>query len=211
MVKQKPLNDDDKLFTVQKGELVLKCRSKPPKIIDIDQWTDAFICYMSVFITAHPSSTAGLLKYMNTVRLGAKRVGGFGWREYDEQFRLKRARDNNIPWHSIDQELWLLYMHAQDFQSSSVIKTGIQIRKCYDYNYQGSCKRSPCMFKHVCLTCSGNHAMLNCVKRTSASQYSNYNSDFRSGGANARPANNPQFKPQNRFHFKQSGPRNNSN
>ncbi|CAG2255924.1 SLC35A1_2_3 [Mytilus edulis] len=51
-----------------------------------------------------------LLKYMQTVRLGAKRYAGLGWKLYDEQFRLRRSQEPAGSWSVIDTELWLLYI-----------------------------------------------------------------------------------------------------
>jgi len=57
----------------------------------INTWLDAFLTYISIYISAHPESTQGLLTYMYTVKLGASRSTGLGWREYDQQFRLKKS------------------------------------------------------------------------------------------------------------------------
>jgi hypothetical protein len=43
---------------------------------------------------------------MNTVRLGAKRCGtnDFGWKQYDEQFRLRMIENPNANWAIVDVE-----------------------------------------------------------------------------------------------------------
>lgn len=75
-------------------------------------WTDAFTIFISVYISAHPEDISGLLKYMHTVKLGARRTGGLTWKSYDEQFRLKKVRHNSLRWYQVYQELWLLYMYG---------------------------------------------------------------------------------------------------
>ena len=78
------------------GRLVLQ--SKPgKKITDINVWIDAFLIYASIYTSVHTGSTQGLLKYMFTVKLGANRSNGQGWREYDQQFRLKKAKNPVLP------------------------------------------------------------------------------------------------------------------
>ncbi|XP_021376514.1 uncharacterized protein LOC110465183 [Mizuhopecten yessoensis] len=183
LAKPAPL-DEAKLFSLVNGELVVKGKIKNPKIVDIDMWTDAFTVFISIYTSAHPADIAGLLKYMHTVRLGAKRAGGVAWRNYDEQFRLKKAQDHSIPWGQIDQELWLLFMHAQVSVSTTtkaVNRPNPGIKKCFDFN-NGSCNRSPCFFKHICLNCSGNHRRINCHNKPQNTDQ-NVNSAFRSGSA----------------------------
>ena len=46
---------------------------------------------MSVYLSVHTSLTQDLLKYLNTIRLGAKRILGLGRKEYDEQFRYRMS------------------------------------------------------------------------------------------------------------------------
>ena len=55
-------------------------------------WTDAFLIDTSICLTIYVSRFQELLKYMQTIRLGAKRNAGFGWKLYDEQFRLRKAQ-----------------------------------------------------------------------------------------------------------------------
>ena len=74
---------------------VLSTRDKTKQIINtISKWTDAFIVYISIYSSAHPSKNQALLKYMHIVRLGATRVRGLAWQIYDEQFRLKMSIDS---------------------------------------------------------------------------------------------------------------------
>ncbi|XP_062585898.1 uncharacterized protein LOC134247577 [Saccostrea cucullata] len=87
------------------GQLTLK-PANTIKITTIDTWLDAFFIYMSIYLSAHIDQTHSLIIYMANVKLGASRVsGGLEWKEYDRQFRLKRAKDNSISWDKIDPEL----------------------------------------------------------------------------------------------------------
>ena len=47
---------------------------------------------------------------MSDVRLGAQRSSSLGWKPYDEQYRLRKARNPMSSWGIVDVELWLLYI-----------------------------------------------------------------------------------------------------
>lgn len=94
-----------KSVCVVDGEFRLVNKESNQKITDLQTWTDAFLVYRSIDISAHQEEPQEMLKYISTVILGASRVGGVGWREYDQQFRFKKARDNSISWAIVDQEL----------------------------------------------------------------------------------------------------------
>ena len=48
------------------------------KIVEINQWTNAYIIFASIYTNAHPSATSDILvfKYMYNIRLGASRNKG---------------------------------------------------------------------------------------------------------------------------------------
>ena len=80
---------NDRAINLVNGELCARERSSP-KIATIEQWTDAFILFMNIYVGAHPNKIHQLLKYIHSIRLGASRFSGQGWILYDEQFRLKK-------------------------------------------------------------------------------------------------------------------------
>jgi len=103
---------------------------------------------------------------MNTIRMAAKRCGpnNFGWKNYDEQFRLKIAGNPSASWGEIDLEFWLIYVN-NNTQVGVQLNTGSQpIHKCYAFNYGGSCKKSNCTYGHCCLRCYGAHPLIYCNK-----------------------------------------------
>lgn len=67
-------------------------KPKAKLVNDIQTWTDLFLIFSSIYAAAHPECTTALFKYIHTVRLGASRSPGLGWRDYDVQFRLKRSK-----------------------------------------------------------------------------------------------------------------------
>ena len=167
----------------------------PKKITTLQSWTDAFIVFASIYLTRHPCDIQGILKYMQTIRLGATRFPTAQWLEYDKQFRLKLSRNTDIQWGSVDAELWILYMSGQSVgpqthaytqnysqQQPSYNQTG---PKCFDYNYKGSCNKHPCTYQHLCLKCSKYHPFIQCW-------YNPLN-------MHQPRQNNPNFRPQPQF------------
>jgi len=142
------------------GELVVQPKQSQQKITSVEVWTDAFIIYLSIYCSAHPDKFHDLLKYMNTIRLGAKQ-STIGWRLYDEQFRLRKAQNPTSSWANIDTELWLLYMHGA---MSPVLPTISKVNKCYGFNYNGVCGKQTCHYSHTCMRCFGTHPLKFCHK-----------------------------------------------
>ena len=93
------------------GELIVQQKQNAPKITSIETWTDALIIFMNIYCSVHTEICAQLLKYLHTIRLGAKR-SAFGWKSYDEQFRFRLSLDPMASWATIDSELWLIYMYG---------------------------------------------------------------------------------------------------
>ena len=150
------------------GEIKIKQKQKERKITNISEWTDAFLIYMAIYIKRYPDHTQGLLKYFSTIRTGAARTAALGWRDYDIQFRLRRAKNSSLWWGSVDAELWLLYMNAAVASAPANPSTTYNARrlKCFDYNFKGVCSRNDCKFLHACLKCHLNHPSSNCNKQT---------------------------------------------
>ena len=156
--------------SIVQGELVILPNINPVAIVGIEQWTDLFIVYMSLYTATHPEATTGLLKYMHNVRLGEKRASGLAWKTYDEEFRLKKVRDPLMEWGKIDQELWLLYIYPQSLvlsQDLSNQKGPRRFLKCYDYDNFGWCSKLACDYLHKCMGCSGPHPSVKCQGFTS--------------------------------------------
>ena len=198
------------------GELVMQPVHNSAKLLSIEAWTDAFIIYSSIFCSAHLDRWPDLVKYIHTIRLAASRTSTLGWRQYDEQFRLRRAADPTSSWSFIDSELWLLYVHSafsvtgqsgRSFQSSQVDAN--QTNKCYAFNYNGQCFKFPCVFQHQCMRCNGSHPFVKCYaagrgghqfsnsQRLGVSRPYRHEFSFRQGSG-SRPRN-PAMQSRQRF------------
>ena len=178
LLQRRPGPDKSRCLTIEDGHLVVQLKPFTMKIPDINHWTDAFLIFASIFSSAHPESTSGLFKYMHTVRLGAKRSSGLGFKFYDEQYRLRKVSNPSSSWGIVDQELWLLYMFYGNQSGSPSFSTGSRNLKCYTFNFSGSCSKPQCFYVHKCLACSGAHLSVRCMSRPQQNVYS----DFRQVG-----------------------------
>lgn len=129
------------------------------RLTTIEKWTDAFIIYACIYLTAHPSKTHQLFKYMHDVRLGAEKSQG--WVTYDEQYRLRMAINPSNNWGVIDSELWLVYM-TPGIQSNTN-RPSSSPNKCFDFNYRDSCNRIHCAYLHQCIRCNNKHPLIRCM------------------------------------------------
>ena len=101
------LSEETSFSLVQAGaSLQVRQASRAPRIANIEQWTTAFLAYASIFVEKHFGRARELFKYTDTVR-SIVRFGGYNWRAYDVQFRLRQARQPHRSWAVIDTELWL--------------------------------------------------------------------------------------------------------
>lgn len=164
-IQPDPDNDktDQHKFSILDGQLVMSPKTNPKKITSLEVWTDAFIVFASIYLTRHPADIQGILKYMQTIRLGESRNPNASWLEYDKQFRLKISADSTISWASVDAELWSIYMSNQPLtqQNQSNIK-------CFDYNFKGPCSRQHCLYLHSCMYCHKNHPRIHCCSLQSS-------------------------------------------
>lgn len=179
------------------GEFIIQPETPNQKINSIELWTTAFISFTSIFCTIHTTRFQELLKYMSDVRLGAYR--GANWKQYDEQYRLRKALNPLSSWAEVDVELWLIYMsgHVESSPRNAFTANYSQNKKlrCYSYNYDGQCFKTLCQYSHTCLYCNGGHPVRNCPNKpvggsnqrfqTTATRapliprLNNYNSTFR--------------------------------
>lgn len=93
------------------GQLITKPQKNNEKITNVDQYTDAFLIYMSIYLQQYPSHASQMLKYLKTIRSAART--SHGWITYDEQFRLRRAINPSMLWGDINTTLWLTTVGMQ--------------------------------------------------------------------------------------------------
>lgn len=150
------LNEDGRLITQTN-------LSKKKTIINIETWTDAFLAYSQVLIQRHPMKASQLFGYIVIIRGAAADSTIEKWYMYDQQFRLRVARNPTKNWNIIDSQLWLQIMAIASTNTHTTQQP--RINKCYDFNFKGVCSRNGCWFSHTCLKCSLNHPSIRCRKR----------------------------------------------
>ncbi|XP_033738797.1 uncharacterized protein LOC117326238 isoform X2 [Pecten maximus] len=203
-----PDNFSQQPLIVKNGSLQLGNISKR-KIGSIYEWTDSFLVFASIFLAKYPARTQELLKYINTVRSAHTSFGGYGWKNYDSQFRLRQASDPSRSWGTIDAELWLTCLGQSSFgvqQNRGVQNWPTNNQKvCYAYQ-KGACQRFNCQFDHLCSRCWGSHPSMNCYKSGFAQ-----NPLRGAGNMNfSRPQNPASIHPpnqSNQFPFRPRNPR----
>jgi len=182
-------------ITFSQGQLIVQPKQPDLKINNIETWSDAFIVYISIYCSVHQGRFQELLKYMQIIRLGAKRTQGLNWKNYDEQFRLRKFQNPSSSWADIDTELWLLYMQVPgntfpihgNAPNPKYSQNAGGLLKCYAFNYQGSCTQTSCVYKHTCLRCNGSHPVATCFVYSKQSLPSNPQSPGIASGFRSRP------------------------
>ncbi len=138
-------------------------RSRPTKISNIEQWTEAFHVYVAVYCQANPLQTAALMKYAAIIQSIAKRSGMTAALFYDDNFRTWQQHQPVVQWGVINSELYL--------QSSSVMggsgprfkapfpgPAGNTTGRCWAFTRTGFCTRGKqCRYSHRCTWCGGPH------------------------------------------------------
>lgn len=156
------------------------------KFITIEQWTDAFTIFSSVYRQRFPDVAEQLAQYGNTVRGIAKSRGN--WHFYDCQFRQLR-QTYQFPWGCIHHELYIKALsHRQPFRSegpralrSGSPRSGPAKNTCNRYNKGQNC--SGCMYAHKCKECFGNHPQFKCNRRPEYKPDKNTSSSAHTGSS----------------------------
>ena len=82
---------------------VLGIQETPKSVKSLEDWISAFAIYAAIYIEKHPSTMAGLLKYMEVARNLARSNGD--WVTYDTKFR-KMQMQQKLGWGVSHQELY---------------------------------------------------------------------------------------------------------
>ena len=161
-------------FQDDEGNLTFKSVKPKKSTLSIDQWSSAFITYMSVYLTMHADDLQGMLSYAELIRGAARdHPDSVAWRLYDEHFRSKKASDPLRPWGMIDNQLWLAMfckppkISNENRKSEKSEKSGKQNETniCRYFNTPKGCFKKECFFKHVCSGClKKGHSAFECFK-----------------------------------------------
>ena len=112
--------------------------------------------------------------------MAAMQFPGFGWRRFDEQFRLGQEAHPSRSWGVLDSELWITVAAAPVMTASQsgswtpyssvgacAPKTGF----CFGFNSVRGCHFRACKFLHKCSKCFAfGHSALLCRSSVGLSQ-----------------------------------------
>ena len=176
------------------GQLITKPQKVNDKISNIDQYTDAFLIYMSIYLQKYPTHAPQMLKYLKTLRSAART--GNGWLTYDEQFRLRRAVNPSMSWGEINTTLWLTTVGTQNDVGGRTSGKLNNVNKislpCFAFN-DGACQWRNCKYLHVCSICSeSNHTKYTC-NRQQVNQNNQRSANSATSNAQLAPSS---FRPQ---------------
>ena len=173
------------MLDAQTSKPVVEVRDQPTKkITSIEQWTDAFLLYIAIYLERHPADTPDILKYLQIIRTMSANAHSKLFLSYDRNFRKLRAR-NSMPWCNIHQELFHhvtcdankaqsqsrgFPLNRQPFRQPFQRKQSFPAGYCYAFCATGRCRNAACNYSHMCPTCSGPHAPSTCpTQRTGQS------------------------------------------
>lgn len=165
------------------GKIEAKPRQSKEKVASIEQWTDAFLIFCSIYVVRYSDKVQELYKYMSVIRDSANKFPSKSWRLYDEQFRMRQAI-RVMNWGQINTDLWLRIMSSSSalssFSSSGLpsdqSNNSSNTNTCRYFN-RGSCTYFQCRYKHACDLCGSSfHGMVRC--RAGKSQQSTNRSNF---------------------------------
>ena len=137
-------------------------KNRIQQIRTMDQWTEAFHIFVSVYIQAHPGETQNLMKYAHTIQSLFKQSGFAAAMSYDTSFRRWRQQQPSLLWEVVNAELFL---HASTISLGKVQPVQGQFQgpfrgnrptmanknRCWSFAKNGTCPRgSACRFQHLC-------------------------------------------------------------
>ena len=102
----------------EKGELEAKDKMVHEHVTNIDRWTGSFLKFVDVYIQRHADRALELVQYMFIIRDAARKFPCMGWRNYNEQFRVRRAISYQN-WSKLNADLWLRLIAGRKKTSSS--------------------------------------------------------------------------------------------
>ena len=178
-----------------KGNFVFKAaNNKIKKNLDIEKWCSAFLTFMSVYIQAHPDSAQDLIAYGEMIRGAARdHPGSTLWRDYDEQFRTRKAADPQRPFGMIDPQLWMSLFCRSNQPSTSSGSSGKG--PCRYFNSDNGCRRKHCWYQHVCSGCkASSHPIMTCFKKGRKQVNTNSNQQNNQQNSTKKPFPFPNSK-----------------
>jgi hypothetical protein len=137
------------------------------QISTIEQWVVCFNAFISVVAVQAPQRVRDLLAYSTLITKAAHDYEGTPWLSYDSHFRTLAATLHLANWSQIDQSLWSQHFNRAIVRKFTPSQRGkdranpYQVPICMKFNKEG-CRSPSCSYRHVCLSCHGQHAEHSC-------------------------------------------------
>ena len=173
------------------------------KIINIEQWTTAFLRFAAINGLKFPKEMSKLMKYAEIVRDLANRKPGLSWLMYGIQFRCLR-QSIRISWDQLHTEFWVMAATTSTFrpqrrqqqpfpesQSTNQPRPQFLRNTCWTYNRFGRCNKPDCHFDHKCGYCRGRHCAKSCQTSNQVSGPSQNGPDPQQSGGQTTKPNRP--------------------
>ncbi|XP_062592630.1 uncharacterized protein LOC134254963 isoform X2 [Saccostrea cucullata] len=158
--------EDPLMLSISPGVINVQHTLKPKTPMSINQWTDAFLIFISIRIQKNSSEAPHLLKYMSFIREMHKLYGDAAWRAYDESFR-KLRESVDLAWQKPVEELRGKCIAQAIKPNYNALpfrgKQAGRVRFCFAFNRGEKCKNTPCQFSHTCQSCRGQHPQYKCT------------------------------------------------
>ncbi|XP_055997871.1 uncharacterized protein LOC130047269, partial [Ostrea edulis] len=166
-------------LNIAAGSITVQQSSSKNKVpLSIQQWTDAFLIFMAVYIEKHQDQPSHLLKYWvfftRELQQQQKTLGDKVWYIYDESFRQPKETNPDNLWQKPVEELRVkaatsinFQTHLQPFRKN----TGkMPVKFYFAFNNGVQCTHKPCPCAHSRQACFGQHPRTNCRVGNDGSQ-----------------------------------------
>ena len=188
---------------------------KKTKINKVDGWAiwnKAFRIFIEIYCLKFSSKCINLVQYVGILNNLAGKFPFTQVYNHYKDFRQEMEQDQDLPWHKIDQQLWLTSLHGIHMINSSRGRMAGSKDSLFARNKTGpfttalttvgGCSRQSCSFPYICSYCgSPNHTMFNCpthqdrqkqYQSTTGQQQSNTNPQGHTQCRAVCPSNAPQ-------------------
>ena len=161
------------------------------KISSFVMWMQAWNLYLSVILSHNPAKVLEMIPYQRLICSATTLLPAQNWLQYDAKFRTLAAANPLLRWDQRHSDLWLECLAPRNteqqrwpcpyckatthfpencprspFRDSKPSSAPPEYRKslppiCGEFN-QGRCTRANCNYRHICLSCQGNHPRNSC-------------------------------------------------
>ena len=164
--------------------VIIEAMDRAPRkrkaVSDIFTWMQAYSILMAALTsdkTTTKDESVGLVAHQYIILQMAKELGPTQALKYDQEFREWAAAKDIKKWGELNFPIYGRCLASSSSSNSKPIspvplfkgarekRQGISPSDapfCYKWNFEDSCNRIPCRFKHLCLQCGEGHRAKHC-------------------------------------------------